>query len=89
MAHVAFKQPIPETNLARSLQTRKQVMYLWELIDTLQPERDKTEEFKVLHQAVYNEFLAKGLLIVEHSKHTDLSKLEKFKSTHCLNVNRF
>ena len=35
MAHVAFKQPIPETNLARSLQTRKQVMYLWELIDTL------------------------------------------------------
>ncbi|WP_333654192.1 GGDEF domain-containing protein [Acinetobacter johnsonii] len=65
MAHVAFKQPIPETNLALSLQTRKQVMYLWELIDTLQPERDKTEEFKVLHQAVYNEFLAKGLLIVE------------------------
>ena len=65
MAHVAFKQPIPETNLARSLQTRKQVMYLWELIDTLQPERDKTEEFKVLHQAVYNEVLAKGLLIVE------------------------
>ena len=65
MAHVAFKQPIPETNLARSLQTRRQVMYLWELIDTLQPERDKTEEFKVLHQAVYNEFLAKGLLIVE------------------------
>lgn len=65
MAHVAFKQPIPETNLARSLQIRKQVMYLWELIDTLQPERDKTEEFKVLHQAVYNEFLAKGLLIVE------------------------
>lgn len=65
MAHVAFKQPIPETNLALSLQTRKQVMYLWELIDTLQPERDKTEEFKVLHQAVYNEFLAKGLLIIE------------------------
>ena len=65
MAHVTFEQPIPETNLARSLQTRKQVMYLWELIDTLQPERDKTEEFKVLHQAVYNEFLAKGLLIVE------------------------
>ena len=65
MAHVAFKQPIPETNLALSLQTRKQVMYLWELIDTLQPEPDKTEEFKVLHQAVYNEFLAKGLLIVE------------------------
>ena len=31
----------------------------------LQPEHDKTEEFKVLHQAVYNEFLAKGLLIVE------------------------
>lgn len=65
MAHVTFEQPIPETNLARSLQTRKQVMYLWELIDTLQPERDKTEEFKELHQAVYNEFLAKGLLIVE------------------------
>lgn len=65
MAHVTFEQPIPETNLARSLQTRKQVMYLWELIDTLQPERDKTQEFKVLHQAVYNEFLAKGLLIVE------------------------
>jgi diguanylate cyclase (GGDEF)-like protein len=65
MAHVTFEQPIPETNLARSLQTRKQVMYLWELIDTLQPERDKTPEFKALHQAVYNEFLAKGLLIVE------------------------
>lgn len=65
MAHVTFEQLIPETNLARSLQTRKQVMYLWELIDTLQPERDKTQEFKVLHQAVYNEFLAKGLLIVE------------------------
>lgn len=65
MAHVTFEQPIPETNLARSLQTRKQVMYLWEFIDTLQPERDKTQEFKVLHQAVYNEFLAKGLLIVE------------------------
>ena len=65
IAHVTFEEPIPETNMARSLQTRKQVMYLWELIDTLQPERDKTEEFKVLHQAVYNEFLAKGLLIVE------------------------
>lgn len=65
MAHVTFEQPIPETNLARSLQTRKQVMYLWELIDTLQPERDKTQEFRELHQAVYNEFLAKGLLIVE------------------------
>lgn len=65
MAHVTFAEPIPETNLARSLQTRKQVMYLWDLIDTLQSERDKTEEFKALHQAVYNEFLSKGLLIVE------------------------
>lgn len=65
MAHVTFAQPIPETNVARALQTRKQVMYLWELIDTLQPERDRTPEFKALHQAVYHEFLSKGLLIVE------------------------
>lgn len=58
MVHVAFKQPIPENDLC--------VLYTWNkwcicgnLIDTLQPERDETEVFKVLHQAVYNEFLAK------------------------------
>ena len=64
MAAVSFQQAIPETNLARTLQTQRQTRYLWELVNVVQSEHDKTNEFKQLHHAVRTEFLDKGLPIV-------------------------
>ncbi|WP_411691493.1 GGDEF domain-containing protein [Acinetobacter gandensis] len=64
MAAVSFQQPIPEGNLARTLQTQRQARYLWELIHVVQSEHDKTNEFSQLHNAVKTEFLDKGLPII-------------------------
>ncbi len=65
MAHVTFGTQIPEQNITRSLQVQHQVRYLWDIIDTLQPVQDKTDEFIRLHQRVGTEFIQQGLPIVE------------------------
>ena len=65
MAHVTFGTQIPEQNIIRSLQVQHQVRYLWDIIDTLQPVQDKTDEFIRLHQRVGTEFIQQGLPIVE------------------------
>ncbi len=64
IAHVSFNVPLPNTNIARSLQTQKQVQYLWDLVNTLQPENEKTPEFIHLHQQVKTEFIDQGLPMV-------------------------
>ncbi|GAA5555516.1 hypothetical protein Asch01_00206 [Acinetobacter schindleri] len=64
MAYVTFDQPIPAANLTRAMQVQYRIHYLWDLIGTLQPEEDKTEEFKRLHNAVDTVFIQKGLPIV-------------------------
>ena len=64
MAHVTFKQPIPSENIARALQTEKQVKYLWDLVQTIQPEKHKTDEFTQLHQNVKSQFIDLGIPIV-------------------------
>lgn len=65
IASVAFNVPIPEDDLARSLQTQRQSHYLWGLVDTVQPADRKTEKFIELHALVKTEFLEKGLILVE------------------------
>lgn len=64
IAWVSFNQAIPETNLASSLQTQRQTEYLWELVNVVQAEQDKTPIFQELHRAVRTEFLEKGLPII-------------------------
>lgn len=64
MAYLTFDQPIPAANLTRAMQVQYRIHYLWDLIGTLQPEEDKTEEFKRLHNAVDTVFIQKGLPIV-------------------------
>lgn len=64
MAYVTFEQPIPAANLTRAMQVQYRIHYLWDLIGTLQPEEDKTEEFNRLHNAVDTVFIQKGLPIV-------------------------
>ena len=64
MAYLSFSEPQPSDNIARSLQTQKQVRYLWDLVNTIQPEQDKTPEFILLHQQVKTEFIDQGLPIV-------------------------
>ena len=64
MAYLSFAEPQPSDNIARSLQTQKQVRYLWDLVNTIQPEQDKTPEFIQLHQQVKTEFIDQGLPIV-------------------------
>ena len=64
MAYLSFAEPQPSDNIARSLQTQKQVRYLWDLVNTIQPEQDKTPEFILLHQQVKTEFIDQGLPIV-------------------------
>lgn len=64
MAHVTFKQPIPSENIARALQTEKQVKYLWDLVQTIQPEKHETDEFTQLHQNVKSQFIDLGIPIV-------------------------
>ncbi|ANF80793.1 diguanylate cyclase [Acinetobacter sp. NCu2D-2] len=64
MAHVTFGKYLPDENLTRSLQTQRQVVYLWDLVDTLQPKQDKTPEFVRLHQDIQTQFIEKGIPIV-------------------------
>ncbi|EPF93318.1 GGDEF domain-containing protein [Acinetobacter gyllenbergii] len=64
MAPVTFDEKISDENRARSLQTQHQAIYLWELIDTIQPEQSKTLEYVRLYRRVKTEFLDKGLPIV-------------------------
>lgn len=64
MAAVTFNEKIPEDNLARSLQTQHQAHYLWALVNTIQPEQDKTPEYLALHQQVKTQFLDRGIPIV-------------------------
>lgn len=64
MAAVTFNEKIPEDNLARSLQTQHQAHYLWALVNTIQPEQDKTPEYLALHQQVKVQFLDQGIPIV-------------------------
>ncbi|ENX38335.1 GGDEF domain-containing protein [Acinetobacter sp. NIPH 2100] len=64
MASVSFGEKIPDENRARSLQTQHQAIYLWELIDTIQPEDSKTPEYVSLYRRVRTEFLDKGLPII-------------------------
>ncbi|MCH7335740.1 GGDEF domain-containing protein [Acinetobacter sp. NIPH 2699] len=64
MAPVTFDEKISDENRARSLQTQHQAVYLWKLIDTIQPELSKTPEYVQLYKRVKTEFLDKGLPIV-------------------------
>ncbi|MDO3664129.1 GGDEF domain-containing protein [Acinetobacter higginsii] len=64
MAPVTFGEKISDENRARSLQTQHQAIYLWELIDTIQPEQSKTLEYVDLYRRVKTEFLDKGLPII-------------------------
>ncbi|WP_343581347.1 GGDEF domain-containing protein [Acinetobacter sp.] len=65
MAPVTFDEKISDENRARSLQTQHQAIYLWGLIDTIQPEQSKTPEYVRLYLRVKTEFLDKGLPIIE------------------------
>lgn len=65
IAPVAFKEKMPDTNLARSLQTQHQARYLWDLVYTILPEQDKTPEFIQLHQKVKTDFLDQGIGTVQ------------------------
>lgn len=65
IAPVTFKEKMPDTNLARSLQTQHQARYLWDLVYTILPEQDKTPEFIQLHQKVKTDFLDQGIGTVQ------------------------
>ena len=64
IASVSFREAIPDNNRARSLQTQYQALYLWNLIDTLQPQYAKTPEYEKLHEQVKHEFLDEGVALV-------------------------
>ncbi|MCU4483201.1 GGDEF domain-containing protein [Acinetobacter ursingii] len=64
IASVSFNETIPDNNRARSLQTQYQALYLWNLIDTLQPQYAKTPEYEKLHEQVKHEFLDEGVALV-------------------------
>ena len=64
MAAVTFAEKMPEENLARSLQTQHQAKYLWALVNTIQPEQDKTPEYLALYQQVKTQFLDQSIPMV-------------------------
>ncbi|HIQ34162.1 MULTISPECIES: GGDEF domain-containing protein [Acinetobacter] len=64
MAPVTFGEKISDINRARCLQTQHQSQYLWALVDTIQPEQTKTDQYIHLHQRVKTEFLDKGLPLI-------------------------
>lgn len=64
MAPLSFSASFPEKNKLRSLQTQEQVKYLWQLLDTIQPESLKTQDYLNLHQQVKDRFIDQGLSIV-------------------------
>ncbi|MAK29179.1 GGDEF domain-containing protein [Acinetobacter sp.] len=64
IAPVSFSIQIPDDNRARSLQTQHQAIYLWKLIDTLQPDHTRTPEYLHLYQQVKTQFLDEGIELV-------------------------
>ena len=64
IASITFAEKISADNLARSLQTQHQAYYLWDLVNTLQPEQAKTPEYLALHQQVKAQFLDQGIPII-------------------------
>ncbi|MBU3846399.1 MAG: GGDEF domain-containing protein [Candidatus Acinetobacter avistercoris] len=64
MAHVTFGLPLPSENIARSQDAQRQVLYLWGLVNTIQPQQDKSEDFNYLNQKVKTEFIDTGIPIV-------------------------
>lgn len=64
IAPVSFSIQIPDDNRARSLQTQHQAIYLWKLIDTLQPDHARTQEYLHLYQQVKTQFLDEGIALV-------------------------
>src|SRR5699024_7029232 len=64
IASITFSEKISADNLARSLQTQHQAYYLWDLVNTLQPEQAKTPEYLALHQQVKAQFLDRGIPII-------------------------
>lgn len=64
IAPVSFSIQIPDDNRARSLQTQHQAIYLWKLIDTLQPDHARTPEYLHLYQQVKTQFLDEGIELV-------------------------
>ncbi|QIO04656.1 GGDEF domain-containing protein [Acinetobacter shaoyimingii] len=64
MADVTFAVPMSNESVARALQSQKQVIYLWDLVNTIQPETDKTSEFIERHKKVKTEFIDQGLPLV-------------------------
>lgn len=65
IAPLTYREKMPDENIARSLQTQHQANYLWNLINTLQPEELKTEQYLHLHRQVKEKFIDKSLPIVE------------------------
>ena len=65
IAPLTYREKMPDENIARSLQTQYQTHYLWKLINTLQPEELKTQQYLHLHRQVKEKFINKSLPIVE------------------------
>lgn len=83
IAPVTFKQSIPDDNRERSIQSQKQTRYLWDLLNTLQPAKEKTPEFIQLHQQVESQFLNQAIPMVkellqqgQHGNHYSLSGIQ-------------
>lgn len=64
MADVTFSTPLSSENIAHSLQAQRQVLYLWDLVNIIQPEQDKTVEFDYVYQQVKSEFIDLGIPVV-------------------------
>lgn len=64
IANVTFGLPLPSENITRSQDAQRQVLYLWGLVNTIQPQQDKSEDFNYLNQKVKTEFINSGIPIV-------------------------
>lgn len=65
IADVTFSTPLSSENIAHSLQAQRQVLYLWDLVNIIQPEQDKTPEFDYVYQKVKSEFIDLGIPVVK------------------------
>lgn len=63
-AGVTFGEKISNINLAESLQSQKQVVNMWELVDAILPQADKTDEFIFHYQKVKSEYIDKGIPMI-------------------------
>ncbi|WP_151979901.1 GGDEF domain-containing protein [Acinetobacter guerrae] len=92
IASVSFNETIPDMNRARSLQTQYQALYLWNLIDTLQPQYAKTPEYEKLHQQLKYEFLGQGVgfvsQLLDESRRHDAYSMTGTQLTESI-VNKF